>query len=169
MSPRGGVRKGAGRPKGEETKVMRIPVGKIRDVMAVIEEDSSDIPLYSAKVQAGLPSPADDYIEGMVNLNALLIDKASNTFMVRATGDSMIDVGIYNDDTLIVDKSIPPSNGKIVIAAIDGELTVKRLDIGENGRVRLLPENSDYLPIEITAENEFSIWGVVTSSIRRLY
>lgn len=169
MSPRGGVRKGAGRPKGEETKVMRIPVGKIRDVMAIIDEESSDIPLYTSKVQAGLPSVADDYIEGMVNLNALLINQAKNTFMVRATGDSMINVGIYNDDTLIVDKSITPSHGKIVIAAIDGELTVKRLDIGADGRVRLLPENDNYSPIEITAENEFSIWGVVTSAIRRLY
>ncbi len=169
MAPRGGYRAGAGRPKGEETKVMRIPVGKIRDVMAVIENESTDIPLYSSKVQAGLPSPADDYIEGMVNLNALLINHAENTFMVRATGDSMINVGIYNDDTLIVDKSITPTNGKIVIAAIDGELTVKRLEIASDGHIRLLPENDAYSPIVVTAENEFSIWGVVTNSIRRLY
>ncbi len=108
MSPRGGARAGAGRPKGEETKVMRIPVGKIRDVMEVLEGESYDIPMFSGKVQAGVPEMADDYIEGMVNLNNLLIPNPGKTFFVRATGDSMIDVGIHSNDTLIVDRSVKP-------------------------------------------------------------
>ncbi|MGY0399550.1 MAG: LexA family protein [Ostreibacterium sp.] len=168
MAPRGGIRTGAGRPKGEETKVMRIPVGKIRDVMEVIEGASYDIPMFSSKVQAGVPEVSDDYIEGMVNLNTLLIPNPGNTFFVRATGDSMIDVGIHSNDTMIVDRSLQPRNGNIVIAALNGELTVKRLSIVENGSLFLLPENSQFLPIKITEENDFHIWGVVTNSIRRL-
>ncbi|PID63589.1 MAG: DNA polymerase V [Gammaproteobacteria bacterium] len=168
MPPRGGARAGAGRPKGEETKVMRIPVGKIRDVMEVIEGESYDIPLFSGKVQAGVPEMADDSVEGTVNLNNLLIPNPSKTFFVRATGESMIDVGIHSNDMLIVDRSITPKNGQIVIAALDGELTVKRLSIEADGRTFLLPENQQFAPIAITEDCDFHIWGVVTSSIRSL-
>lgn len=168
MSPRGGARSGAGRPKGEESKVMRIPAGKVRDVMAIIEGESYEIPMFSSKIQAGLPEMADDHIEGMVNLNSLLIPKPSQTFFVRATGDSMIDVGIHSNDTMIVDRSLPPKNGKIIIAALNGELTVKRLSIQEDGRIFLLPENQQFSPIEVTEESDFQIWGVVTNSIRCL-
>ncbi len=168
MSPRGGARAGAGRPKGEETKVMRIPVGKVRDVMSIIEGESYDLPMFSGKVQAGVPEMADDYVEGMVNLNTLLIPNPSKTFFVRATGESMIDAGIFSNDTMIVDRSITPKNGHIIIAALNGELTVKRLSIEADGRVRLLPENQQFSPIEVTAESDFHIWGVVTNSIRSL-
>lgn len=168
MSPRGGARSGAGRPKGEETKVMRIPVGKIRDVMEVIEGESYDLPMFSGKVQAGVPEMTDDYIEGMVNLNSLLIHNPGKTFFVRATGDSMIDIGIHSNDTMIVDSSIQAKNGSIVIAALNGELTVKRLSIETNGRVLLVPENTQFSPIEVTEESDFHIWGVVTNSIRSL-
>ncbi len=137
MAPRGGARAGAGRPKGEETKVMRIPIGKIRDVMEIIEGESYDIPMFSSKVQAGVPEMADD-------------------------------VGIHSDDTLIVDRSITPRNGHIVIAALDGALTVKRLSIESDGRVFLLPENQQFSPIPVTEESDFHIWGVVTNSIRNL-
>ncbi len=168
MSPRGGARTGAGRPKGEETKVMRIPIGRIRDVMAVLDDYSYDIPMFSGKVQAGLPEPADDYIEGTVNLNSLLIGNPEQTFFVRATGDSMIDIGIYSNDTMIVDRSLPPKNGSIIIAALNGELTVKRLSIEADGRILLLPENAQFSPIVITEDCDFHIWGVVTNSIRAL-
>lgn len=169
MSQRGGARAGAGRPKGEATKVMRIPVGKVRDVMSVIEGESYDIPLYSSKVQAGMPEMADDYIEGMVNLNSLLISNPKKTFFVRATGESMIDAGIFSNDTMIVDSSIKPKNNHIVIAALNGELTVKRLSIKDDGRIFLVPENAQFSPIEVTEANDFHIWGVVTNSIRGLY
>lgn len=168
MSPRGGARNGAGRPKGEETKVMRIPVGKIRDVMAVVEGESYDIPMFSGKVQAGVPEMTDDYIEGMVNLNRLLISNPGQTFFVRATGDSMIDIGIHSNDTMIVDRSITPRNGSIVIAALNGELTVKRLQKEPDGRIFLLPENAQFSPIAVTEDSDFHIWGVVTNSIRSL-
>lgn len=168
MSSRGGARAGAGRPKGEATKVMRIPVGKVRDVMTVIEGESYEIPLYSGKVQAGLPEMTDDYIEGRVNLNSLLITNPKKTFFVRATGDSMIDAGIFSNDTLIVDSGIQPKNNHIVIAALNGELTVKRLSIKDDGRILLMPENQQFSPIEVTEENDFHIWGVVTNSIRSL-
>ncbi len=169
MTPRGGARTGAGRPKGEETKVMRIPVGKVRDVMEMIEGESYDIPMYSGKVQAGLPEMTDDYIEGMVNLNSLLIGEPKNTFLVRATGDSMLDAGIFSNDTLIVDRSIAAKNNHIIIAAVNGELTVKRLSIQEDGRIFLMPENSRFSPIEVTQNTDFHIWGVVTNSIHGLY
>lgn len=168
MSPRGGARSGAGRPKGEETKVMRIPVGKIRDVMEIIEGESYDLPMFSGKVQAGVPEMTDDYIEGMVNLNNLLIGNPSKTFFVRATGDSMIDIGIHSNDTMIVDRSLSPKNGSIIIAALNGELTVKRLQIEADGRVFLMPENAQFSPIAVTEDSDFHIWGVVTNSIRSL-
>lgn len=168
MSPRGGARAGAGRPKGEKTKVMRIPVGKIRDVMEVIEGESYDIPMFSGKVQAGVPEMADDYIEGLVNLNSLLIPNPGKTFFVRATGDSMINVGIHSNDTMIVDRSLTPRNGSIIIAALNGELTVKRLQKEPDGRVFLLPENEQFSPIAITEDSDFHVWGVVTNSIRSL-
>lgn len=168
MSPRGGARAGAGRPKGEETKVMRIPVGKIRDVMEVIEGESYDIPMFSGKVQAGVPEMIDDYIEGTVNLNTLLIPNPGKTFFVRATGDSMIDIGIHSNDTMIVDRSLQPKHGSIVIAALNGELTVKRLSLAADGQVFLLPENTHFSPIAVTEESDFHIWGVVTNSIRSL-
>ncbi|MBS9777907.1 MAG: translesion error-prone DNA polymerase V autoproteolytic subunit [Gammaproteobacteria bacterium] len=168
MSPRGGARTGAGRPRGEETKVMRIPVGKIRDVMEVIEGESYDLPMYSGKVQAGIPEMTDDYTEGTVNLNNLLISNPSKTFFVRATGDSMIGVGIHSDDTMIVDRSLEPKNGNIIIASLNGELTVKRLQIESDGHVFLMPENDHFSPIEVTTESDFHIWGVVTNSIRSL-
>lgn len=168
MSPRGGARIGAGRPKGEETKVMRIPVGKIRDVMEIIEGESYDIPLFSGKVQAGIPDMVDDYVEGTVNLNNLLIPNPNKTFFVRATGESMIDVGIYSNDMLIVDQTITPRNGSIIIAALNGELTVKRLSLKSDGQIVLLPENTQFSPIPVTEESDFHIWGVVTNSIRSL-
>lgn len=168
MSPRGGARTGAGRPKGEETKVMRIPVGKIRDVMEIIEGESYDIPMFSGKVQAGVPEMTDDYIDGLVNLNSLLIPNPGKTFFVRATGDSMIDIGIHSNDTMIVDRSLTPRNGHIVIAAVNGELTVKRLQKEPDGRIFLLPENEQFAPIAITEGSDFHIWGVVTNSIRSL-
>lgn len=167
--PRGGKREGAGRPKGcgkfgfESTKQMRIPVSRVSDIKASLEHNKpvSLLPLYSSKVQAGFPSPADDYIERYLDLNAEYIKHPSATFLVTATGDSMVDAGIYSGDVLIVDKSLEAVDGNIVIAAVNGELTVKRLS-RKNGYVQLLPANSKYKPIDITDEHDVVIWGVVT-------
>lgn len=122
--------------------------------------------LYGSKVAAGFPSPADDYLEGSLDLNEYLIKHPAATFMVRAQGDSMKDAGIHNGDLLVVDRSLQASHNKIVIAALNGELTVKRLSCCE-GRVRLMPANKSYAPIDITDEQELVIWGVVTHVIHQ--
>ncbi len=167
----GGKRTGAGRPKGsnvwgESTKAMRIPVSKVMAVQSFLERDGHAVacPLYSSHVRAGFPSPADDYIETYLDLNEHLIKHPAATFFVTASGDSMTGAGIQSGDMLIVDKSLDASHGKIVIAAIDGELTVKRLS-RQGGRVQLLPENDAYKPIDITDEQDLVIWGVVTHVI----
>ncbi len=169
MKQRGGKRLGAGRPSGlgkygsEATKTMRVPVSRIADIQGFLMQgsDTYALPLYSSKVQAGFPSPGDDYIERYLDLNQQLIKHPAATFIVTATGDSMTDAGIHSGDMLIVDKSLEAQHGKIVIAALNGELTVKRLS-RINGRVQLLPANPKYKPIDITDEQDLVIWGVVT-------
>lgn len=151
--PMGGSRQGAGCGSfGEE------PLQQVRAPLIGVK---AFLPLYLSTVQAGFPSPADDYIERYLDLNAEYIKHPSATFLVKATGDSMVDVGIYSGDVLVVDKSLAAVDGKIVIAAINGELTVKRIS-RKNGHVQLLPANSKYKPIDITEEQDLVIWGVVT-------
>jgi DNA polymerase V len=122
--------------------------------------------LYGTNVSAGFPSPSTDYLEGKLDLNEHIIKNPPATFFVRVSGDSMTGAGIYPDDLLVVDKSEEPKHGKIVIAVINGELTVKRLNKTVGG-IQLLPENPSYLPIHITPEMDFSIWGVVTYVIHK--
>lgn len=160
MSPRGGKREGAGRPKGEPSKTIRVPVSQLEAIGHLIEEVYR-IPVFSSKVQAGFPSPADDYIDRYLDLNTEFIKHPAATFLLRATGDSMVDAGIFSGDLLIVDKSLEAIDGKIVIAAINGELTVKRLSC-KKGRVQLVPANPKYQPIDISDEQDVVIWGVVT-------
>lgn len=124
-------------------------------------------PLFLSGVSAGFPSPADDYIDRDLDLNEHLITNPAATFFVRVAGDSMTGAGINNNDILIVDRSVAPVSGKIVIAVINGELTVKRLLKTETS-CRLIAENSDYPDIEITGEMELEIWGVATSAIHEL-
>lgn len=122
------------------------------------------LPIFLESVSAGFPSPADDYLEGKIDLNKHLVKHPSATFFVKVTGDSMIDAGIHSGDTLIVDRSVDPKDGNIVIAVIDGELTVKRLSRSMS-KLYLLPENRNFEAIEITEEMNFEIWGVVTNVI----
>ena len=121
-------------------------------------------PLFSSYVSAGFPSPADDYIEGKLDLNSYLIKHPSATFFVRVKGDSMIKAGIHNNDILIVDRSLEVTSGKIIIAAIEGQLTVKRLFRDKN-KVILNSENDAFQPIEFVDGEEVVLWGVVTSVI----
>lgn len=124
-------------------------------------------PLFQTVVAAGFPSPAEDWIEGALDLNQLLIKRPAATFYLTVKGDSMQGAGIYEGDILIVDRSMKPAHGKIVIASVQGDFTVKRLHMV--GRVvRLVPENPDYPSIEIHPEMEFRIFGVVTSCIHRV-
>ena len=125
------------------------------------------LPIFLGRLPAGFPSPADDYLEGKLDLNRHLIKHPAATFFVRVTGDSMIGAGIHSGDLLVVDRSLEPADKNVVVAVVDGELTVKRL-FKQNGVLRLLPENLSYQPIEITAQQTIEIWGVVTSVIHAL-
>ena len=123
-------------------------------------------PLFSHKVAAGFPSPADDYIEGRLSLDEHLISNKDATFFVRAKGNSMVGAGIFDGDLLVVDKSLTPSSGDIVIAIVDGDLTVKRL-INRDGKVILKPENPRCKEIEFKEGQELQVWGVVTSTVKK--
>lgn len=164
---RGGARPGAGRPKGqgkykESTKPMRIPESMVEEVKGYVETQGYKFPLYASVVPAGFPSPADDHMEGELDLNKHLVKHPTATFFVKASGDSMIKAGIHSGDILVVDRSLEPKHGKIVIAAVEGHLTVKRL-YKRGTKIALLPENDEFDPIEIKNADDLVIWGVVTT------
>lgn len=123
------------------------------------------LPLILSRVPAGFPSPAEDFIDGSLDLNDYIIHPAA-TYFVKAEGESMIGAGIYDGDLLIVDKSLEPKNGSIVIASVMGDLTVKRLTRDVKGVWLLAPENPDYPTIPLLEESQ--IWGVVKNSVRNL-
>lgn len=131
------------------------------------EHSSTPAPLFTEQVAAGFPSPADDYLEGDLDLNKYLIQHPVATFFVRVTGDSMIGAGIYSGDILIVDRALEPADKKVVIAVVDGELTVKRL-VRKSGSLYLMPENDAYKPIKIEDETGLEIWGVVTTVLHQV-
>ena len=192
---RGGIRTGAGRKVGtgkfgEATTVVRIPESQapiIKDFLAAYQRKkvkadidavtefewpalyatSIKLPLYSSKVSAGFPSPAEDHVEKRLDPSEFLIDQKDATFFVTIQGYSMIDVGLLPGDKAVVDRSKQASIGNIVLAVLDGEFTIKTLSRTKDGAVRLLPANKDYSPIEITEEMNFEVWGVVTGSFRR--
>lgn len=176
---RGGFRPGAGRPKKIfATKVIRIPEpleSSVRHAiqsfeMGVLKADVTSyvpLPLYESRVQAGFPSVADDRIEQTLDLNCHLIQHEAATFFVRAIGDSMVGAGIFAGDLLIVDKSLAPTPGKIIVALLDGGFTVKRLKI-QNKAIVLCSENSIFPDIHVKEEDAFEIYGVVTNVIHSL-
>ncbi|GAB4184915.1 MAG: hypothetical protein Tsb0015_01420 [Simkaniaceae bacterium] len=129
-------------------------------------EDTSAIPLFGAAIKAGFPSPADDHIENALDLNALLIKHPAATFFVRAEGQSMENALIQNGDILVVDRAVPPSHGKIVIAILNGEFTVKRIAV-KGKQVTLMSENDEFSPIVVEENTDFQIWGVVTYIIHQ--
>ena len=126
-----------------------------------------DLPLYACPVSAGFPSPAEDYLEGQLDLNKYLIKHPAATFFVRVTGDSMIGAGIHADDLLIVDRSLEAKDGRVVIAVVNGELLVKRLKM-QSQQIFLIAENPSYPLLQITDAMDFQVWGVVTSAIHSL-
>lgn len=144
-----------------------VPEGLVEEVLRFVESKGHKIPLYQSKVAAGFPSPADDYIEEKLDLNRHLVKNPAATFFVRATGQSMTGVGIFPDDILLVDRSLTPKNGSVVIAVVDGELTVKRL-INDDSGVCLCAENPHYKPIIISDEMSLDVWGVVCYVIHSL-
>jgi len=124
------------------------------------------LPLFLAKVQAGFPSPADDHLERSIDLNEELIRNPASTFFVRVKGESMRDAGIHTGDILVVDRSLTPSDRRIVVAMIDGEFTVKRFRNLE-GNVFLEAANDKFPRIELSGDQELVIWGVVAFVIHQ--
>ncbi len=123
------------------------------------------VPLVLNLVSAGFPSPADDYIQSQLDLNKELVKHPFATFYVRTSGDSMIDAGIKENTTLVVDRAVETKSGDIIIARIGDEMLVKELLIDDGGKVWLIPRNDTFKPIEITPDTEFEIWGKVIYSI----
>ena len=123
--------------------------------------------VFQDDIPAGFPSPAEDYIEGSLDLNEHFIKHPTATYILRVAGDSMIDAGIYEGDYVVVDRSLDPQNNDIVIASVDGEFTIKRFVVKEN-TIILQPENINYEPIVINESTELMIWGVVTGVLRKI-
>lgn len=183
---RGGSRPGAGRKAGtggygEPTQPVRVPVSLLPLLRAWLvahggaapagarrparDPAARALPLFGSKVPAGFPSPADDHQDDALDLNEHLVRHPAATFFVRAQGDSMVGAGIHSGDLLVVDRSLEPKSGAVVVAVVNGELTVKRLRV-EGGRVWLLPENPAYPPLEVVGDMELVICGVVAHSVR---
>lgn len=147
----------------------RTPV-RFGDIGAFLDVESrltAAVPLVTATVPAGFPSPADDYLDNPLDFNELLISNPSATFAVRVGGDSMIGAGIYPDDIAVVNRALTAADRNIVLALVDGGFTLKRYRCRQ-GRVWLQAENPAYRDIEITEDLAFEVWGVVTNSIRML-
>lgn len=125
------------------------------------------VPLYSARPQAGFPSPGDDHIEEMLDIQKLLVPNPLTTFFVRVEGDSMEGAHIFSGDVLVVDRGVTAKNGSIVVAAVYGEMVVKRLVV-HDAHYMLVSEHTAYAPIDITNNEDCFIWGVVTGSARQL-
>jgi DNA polymerase V len=173
-----------GRPKNiVPTEVLRLPLpvanlarrlreGTLRagDINAFLDLDAmwrQTVPLMDGTAPCGFPSPADDYLDRPLDFNELLIRNPAATFAVRLASDSMTGAGLFPGDIAVVDRSIEPTPGCIVLALLDGEFTVKRYR-PRSGRIVLQAENPAFPDIDITEERAFEVWGVITKSIRML-
>lgn len=187
----GGFRPGAGRKPGsgslygEATQPVRVPISQLETVVAYLDayrqpataEHPQPVELYPSSigltafahgVQAGWPSPADDYLDDTVDLNAELIIKEHEaaTFVLRVAGWSMMQAGIFDGDRIVVDRSLSPVQGDVVVAVMNNDLTIKRLGRVDR-KLALLPENPHFKPIVLEDGDTLEIWGVVTSCLRQ--
>lgn len=128
--------------------------------------ENQSLPLYASAPQAGFPAPGDDLVHEELNIHDLVVKHPESTFFVRVEGDSMEGAGIFSGDVLVVDRSIEPKTGMIVVAVVDGGLVVKRLKV-ERDVLWLISENNSYAPIVVSPEMDCYVWGVVTGSIRQ--
>ncbi|TBR40486.1 MULTISPECIES: LexA family protein [Dyella] len=187
MSPsHGGARPGAGRPVSEPTQRLRVPESQVPTVLAYLDAyrqgSSLDTPrplsllpstvaltAFTSRVPAGHPSPADDQVEDVVDLNQHLIIQGHepSTYIVRVSGWSMIGAGIFDNDEVLVDRALKPRQGDIVVALVNNELSIKRLGMVD-GHVALLPENAHFKPIVFKEGETLELWGVVTRCLRNL-
>ncbi len=130
-------------------------------------ESPIETSFISSEIKAGFPSPAADFEESKVSLDHLLIKNKEATFYAKASGNSMIGAGIDDGDILVIDRSLEPRNNAVAVCFIDGEFTVKRIKKTDEA-VFLMPENPNYVPIQIEPHNEFIIWGIVTYVIKQI-
>lgn len=131
------------------------------DVKSALELEYAD-----AGIRAGFPSPAQDYLNETIDLNRDLIPHPASTFYGRVVGDSMSEEGIAEGDILVIDKSIEPEDGDLAVCCLDGDFTLKRIKMTRDNKLYLIPSNHRYEPIEVTADNEFMVWGIVLYTIR---
>lgn len=136
------------------------------EIYKAINDHPLPLPSFLSRVSAGFPSPADNSIDTQLDLNELLIKNPAATFYVRVQGESMKNAGISSGDILVVDRSLQPNDGAIIMAILHGEFTIKRLRI-EGKKITLFPENPSYSAIEINEDSDFQIWGVITYVIHR--
>ena len=138
---------------------------KISEVKS--EEKTSGLQFFEGRVQAGFPSPAQGEYADTIDLNRALITNPSATFCARVIGNSMVDAGINEGDLLIIDRSLTPHNGSIAVCFIDGDFTVKRLSVREEG-VFLTPSNADFPEMAVPEDSNFQVWGVVSHIIKKV-
>lgn len=137
----------------------------VTEVSTPASRSSRKVTLFASRPAAGFPAPGDDLIEKALDINDLVVKHPAATFFVRVEGNSMEGVGIYSGDVLVVDRAVEAVDGKIVVAAVNGELVVKRLrQVGETAT--LVSANSEYGPIEVNEQDEVFVWGVVVGSVR---
>lgn len=132
------------------------------------ESPAFGLPLVGTTIEAGFPSPAEDYIEGVIDLNEFLIRNPTSTFYARAKGRSMQEAGIQEGDLLIIDRSLTPKSNSLCICILDGEFTVKRIR-KDKGVIYLVPSNPDFPEIKVDESRDFEIWGVVLHIIHPAY
>ncbi len=135
-------------------------------ILGGVGEGRQKIPMYTSRPQAGFPAPGDDQVEKVLDINDLVVKHPSATFFVRVEGDSMEGAGIFGGDVLVVDREVTPKDGSIVVAAVFGEMVVKRLKV-QGGIHILASENPEYEAIAVTGEDDCFLWGVVVGSIRQ--
>ncbi len=156
----------AGGPAGQ---ILSSPMAnKINVELQLFRPDTAthvSIPVADGGIQAGFPSPAQDYISEYIDLNRELVPHPSATFYGRVSGDSMIEEGIEPGDLLVIDRSIEPADGDLAVCCLDGEFTLKRIRLA-TGAVWLIPSNESFDPILVTPDNRFEIWGVVLHTIK---
>ncbi len=147
-------------------KLLELHKSQTLEIFSLTIETELELPLMPFDISAGFPSPALDFVGISIDLNRHLVEHPSATYYGRVQGESMKNAGINHGDLLIIDKSVEPTDGKIAVCYLDGEFTLKRLKIDSNG-LWLLPENEDYKPIKIEAENNLTVWGIVTYIIKK--
>lgn len=140
---------------------------KISTVQSSAEEQTSGLQFFETRVQAGFPSPAQGEYADSIDLNRALINNPAATFCARVIGNSMVDAGINEGDLLIIDRSLTPQNGNIAVCFVDGDFTVKRLSVREDG-IYLTPANSQFPELKVDEESHFQVWGVVSHIIKRV-